>query len=76
MSDTKRQETRDRSLEAALDLERVAIRAKVGMGGKEGRARYEAITRILHTLRSGIASSREIAIAEAEGRRILRKPFF
>jgi len=46
------------------------------MGGKEGRARYEAITRILHTLRSGIASSREIAIAEAEGRRILRKPFF
>jgi hypothetical protein len=67
--------TRDRSLEAALDLELVVMRQKGYLASLEGRNRANEITGILDTLRSGTASSEEIARAEAEGRRIKRNPF-
>jgi DNA-binding transcriptional LysR family regulator len=70
---TKR--TRDRSLEAALDLELVVMRQKGYLASPEGRNRANEITSILDTLRSGTTSSEEIARAEAEGRRIKRNPF-
>jgi DNA-binding transcriptional LysR family regulator len=67
--------TRDRSLEAALDLRLVAMTQKGYLADPEGRNRANEITRILDTLRSGTAPSEEIARAEAEGRRIKKKPF-